>query len=532
MSDLEKTVSLTVNGREIQAKAGTPLIQACLDAGFDIPHYCYHQDLSVAGNCRMCVVEVEKARGLPIACSTPVSEGMVVQTDTDKVRAHRAAVMEFLLINHPIDCPICDQAGECRLQQYYMEYDLKSSRLDVDKVVYKKRVPIGPRVMLDQDRCVECTRCVRFCDEMAGTGELRMVNRGDLSAIETFPGTPLENPYSVCTADICPVGALTAKDFRFQVRAWFLKAAKSICPGCARGCNVVVDHGWHPVVRDYEGRAFRVRPRRNPAVNRSWMCDAGRLTYRRQQEGRLVAARVNEREVGKKEALQAAARALGEVGGEELLIVGALDSTLEELQLLKRLGAEIFGGARVLAVPDQPDGFEDQILIRADKHPNRQGAAWLGLLADRAELVASLAGKRAILVQRADLLALDPEEEIKKALLEIPLRVVVARGESPTAALATHLLPGYSFIEKEGHWVNFEGRLQRLFKAARLRPPEAAQDDLQILSGLSGGKLPGSAREVFASLASSLPELSGLDFESAGELGIIPQGSREGAAAP
>ncbi len=236
----------------------------------------------------MCCVEIEGQRGLPISCNTTCTDGMKVQTDSDRVKAGRQAVMEFLLVNHPIDCPICDQAGECKLQIYYMEHDLKPSRLEVDKVHYGKRIEVGPRVLLDQERCVECTRCIRFCDEVSKTGELRMLNRGDHNVIATFPGVELDNNYSVCTAEICPVGALTQTDFRFKARVWFLKSVPTVCPGCAKGCNTFVDYYDHVIVSDHNGTAYRLRARDNDDVNEAWMCDFGREEYKPINDGRIL----------------------------------------------------------------------------------------------------------------------------------------------------------------------------------------------------------------------------------------------------
>ena len=248
MTPQTRPCHVTLNGKPVEVPAGKRLIDAAKDAGIEIPHFCYHPHLSIAGNCRMCCVEIEGQRGLPISCNTTCTDGMKVQTDSDRVKAGRQAVMEFLLVNHPIDCPICDQAGECKLQIYYMAHDLKPSRLEVDKVHYGKRIAVGPRVLLDQERCVECTRCIRFCDEVSKTGELRMLNRGDHNVIATFPGVALDNNYSVCTAEICPVGALTQDDFRFKARVWFLKSVPTVCPGCAKGCNAFVDYYDHVIV--------------------------------------------------------------------------------------------------------------------------------------------------------------------------------------------------------------------------------------------------------------------------------------------
>lgn len=522
MSASEKRmVTVTIDDKPVQVEEGSPLILAAEKLGKHIPRFCYHEHLSVAGNCRMCAVEVEGVRGLPISCATPCSEGLVARTDTEKVASHRSSVMEFLLINHPIDCPICDQAGECALQIYYMDHDLRDSRLDVDKVEYGKRIPVGPRVVLDQDRCVECTRCIRFCDEVTGTGELRMMNRGDREVIDVFPGVPLDNPYSVNTADICPVGALTDRDFRFRVRPWFLQHTKSICPGCSRGCNVNVYYGWHPIVPDYNGKAYRIKPRVNNDVNQAWMCDFGRLEYRRVNEGRVTETRVDGAPVPLSRGIERARRALAEAGEDALLVV-SLESTLEEMFLLARMAAE--SGAAVAAVPDRADGFEDDLLIRADKHPNRAGARMLGILREASDLPALLAGRKAVLVHRADILGPDGSGVAGEAFRSVPVRISIAANESETSSAATILLPGCSYIEKTGHWVNFQGRIQRIYAGARMPVLEGAADDLAVLWDLLGERGEVRVRQVFEGMTRAVAELSGVQWDAIGDGGAVPAG--------
>jgi len=211
---------ITVDGKILEVPEGRTILQALDDArllmnGVDVPHYCWHPKLSIDGSCRLCQVEVEGIPKLQIACDTPVQEGMAIRTDTERVRKAREGVMELLLVNHPLDCPICDQAGECKLQDYAFEYGIEQSRTREPRRALKKNVDLGPTIKFDQERCILCRRCVRFCDEISETGELRVFNRGDLSVIETHPSVPLDNDYSMNVADICPVGALTTQDFRF-----------------------------------------------------------------------------------------------------------------------------------------------------------------------------------------------------------------------------------------------------------------------------------------------------------------------------
>lgn len=272
MSQPPKLVSVTINDKVVQVPETATVFQAAERAGMAIPHYCYHPDLPIAGQCRMCLVEIEKMPRLQISCNTRVAEGMVVKTKTDKVKEAVKGVLELHLVNHPLDCPICDKAGECGLQNFYVDYGLYQSRMDLEKVHKPKVVDIGT-IILDSERCILCTRCVRFTSDVTKTDELVVVNRGDRSELKTYDGGPLRNDYTGNLADICPVGALTAKDFRFECRVWFLEKTKSTCTLCARGCNTVVS------VKPKTKTLYRVEPRRNPKVNKSWICDEGRWGY-------------------------------------------------------------------------------------------------------------------------------------------------------------------------------------------------------------------------------------------------------------
>src|SRR5262245_37985394 len=302
-----------IDGREIPFEKGDTVIQAAQRAGIDIPHYCWHPGLSVAANCRMCLVEVAPPPGRPAmmlnvlaydpktkqyvdqqkpklqpACQQVVSEGMDIRSESSKhVSRARAAVQEFLLLNHPVDCPICDQAGECRLQDYWLEHQHESKRMHDEPVHKPKAVVFGPSIVYDAVRCILCTRCVRFCEEVAQDPVLSVRERGNVNEIVVSPGRELDNAYTLMTEHVCPVGALTASDFRFKARVWFLRSVRSVCQGCATGCNAFLD---------YDPRnqtVYRHRPRENQQVNRYWMCDEGMLDYRRVHEHRLSEARVS-----------------------------------------------------------------------------------------------------------------------------------------------------------------------------------------------------------------------------------------------
>ncbi|HZN02751.1 MAG TPA: 2Fe-2S iron-sulfur cluster-binding protein, partial [Candidatus Polarisedimenticolia bacterium] len=268
-------VALLIDDKPVVVKKGTTVLQAAERLGIVVPHYCYHPGLSVAGNCRMCFVEIEKMPKLQIGCATPATQGMVVRTANTRVKSARESIMEFLLINHPLDCPICDQAGECRLQEYAVAYGDGESRFTESKLALAKAVDIGPHVMLDQERCIQCSRCIRFCDEVTKTGELAFFSRGDHTVIGVAPGKPLDNAYSGNVVDICPVGALTLKEFRFRTRVWYLKNTPSACVACARNCSVLVGTGTQREIMTTSGqqdeRIKRLVPRYNPEVNGHWM---------------------------------------------------------------------------------------------------------------------------------------------------------------------------------------------------------------------------------------------------------------------
>ena len=359
---------ITIDGNQFEVDSKRTIIEAARENGISIPHFCWHPKLSVSGNCRMCLVEVEKMPKLAIACSTQVAEGMVVHTKTDRVFHAREAVMEFLLINHPLDCPICDEAGECKLQDYAYKHSAGYSRFQEDKVHKPKRVEIGPRVMFDAERCILCSRCIRFCDEVAGVHQLQFVERGDHTVIETFPGEALDNSYSMNVVDICPVGALTNRDFRFKARVWEMSFTESVCQGCARGCNVEIG------VRNNE--ILRLTPRRNEEVNSYWMCDHGRLdTFKSVNAVTRIKAPMVRRdaalvEVDWDEAIAKVASELKSFKKSEIAVLGSAFATNEDNYAVQRLAKEVLGTKNIDFMRHVIEGDEDDILIRADKTPN------------------------------------------------------------------------------------------------------------------------------------------------------------------
>jgi len=507
-------VALLIDGRAVVAKKGTTVLQAAETIGLVVPHYCYHAGLSIAGNCRMCLVEVEKMPKLQIGCATQVAQGMVVKTSTDKVKTTREGIMEFLLINHPLDCPICDQAGECRLQQYSATYGTGQSRFVEEKIHHDKRQPIGARVMFDGERCIKCTRCIRFCDEVSKTGELGLFDRGGHSIVAAFPGKPLDNDYSGNTVDICPVGALTWKPFRFDARVWFLRDVAAVCSGCARGCNVNA--------ATYQNQIHRLTPRENPDVNGYWMCDAGRQTYEPPKTRRRL-DRPRAKDVAA-DPIDAAAAALRSVasrhGAGALAALVSARLTVEDLYVAARTLAAL-GIKRIVVAPHE-EGKDDALLIRRDRNPNGRGAALLGLGAPDAAAAAALAGDlvtgavRGLLVVGEDPAGdgiLRPE-----ALQSLEALVVADWWESPTAEAAHVALPICAWGESDGVFVNFQGRAQRTRRAVR---PEGAADpawrvlaDLGLRFGLAGSYA--SSAAIFDEVAARVPAFAGLSYRVLG----------------
>lgn len=360
---------LTIDGKSIEVPKGMTVLQAAQQLGILVPRYCYHPALSISGNCRMCLVEVEKSPKLLTACSTEAAEGMVVRTDTEKVKAARRDVLEFLLINHPLDCPICDQAGECGLQDYYMEYGLHRSRFPrEDKVRRQKRRVLGPHLVLDNERCILCTRCVRFCEEVTKTSELAVMERGDRSFIDLKEGKALDNDYSMNLADICPVGAWTSRDFRFKQRAWFLKRTSSVCTGCATGCRIEVHHN--------ENTIYRVVPLPNSDTN-TWLCDRGRLTYKAVQAGdRLSKAIIKNGIIDLEPALREAASRIDEAKGA-VAVLGSPWLSMEDNAALALLAAAVETKDLCFDFSFET-GIKDGILVNRDPSPNAAGAAKVG----------------------------------------------------------------------------------------------------------------------------------------------------------
>lgn len=362
----------SINGQEIEVQPGTTIIEAFKRLDNDIAHYCWHPGLTVAGVCRLCMVEIEGMPKLQIACNTEIRDGMVITNQSEKVKDTVRWGMDFHLINHPLDCPICDQAGECGLQEQYMKFGKYDPEMAERKVKKRKVVDLGPRVVLDSERCILCSRCVRFTDEVSKTNELGIFNRGDRSEVGTFEDKPLDNNYSINTVDICPVGALTSKDFRFRQRVWYLKDQETICTGCATGCNVRAYYN--------EEGLFRVRPEHNEEVNGYWMCDEGRDLYRFiNRDHRLTQAKTGHQGQWNFSSAGAAAKEVGEklrgAQADEVALVLTGQYSNEEYESVLEFFVRSLGTQQIYHWINNPETFDefDGLLLRGDKNPNTKG---------------------------------------------------------------------------------------------------------------------------------------------------------------
>ncbi len=514
---------LKINDQEIEVAPGETVLRAALSRGIYIPYYCYHPALSIVGQCRMCLVEVKGAPKPLTACSTAVTSvppdkkidgkyDMVVDTRSEITRTAQRAVLEFLLLNHPLDCPICDQAGECELQRYSYEYGAPGSRFEFEKVHAPKRVELGPHVVFDVERCIKCTRCIRFCDEITRTGELTLSERGVHTRVDTFPGRKLDNPYSVCTVDICPVGALTSKEFRFKERVWFLSSASSVCPECARGCSVRFD--------TYKGEVLRLVPRANPEVNGPWMCDYGRLLSER-----LAGVPTKDRPGFRTDGgwrfhtyetfwpALAARLAESPLKGAAVLLSGRM--TLEEMAAFALLSEKLLGSAPGTAL-NVAAGEDDALLVRRERRPNLAGARRMGIAvsAENPDVAALLRGRRAALVVREDPVGDAPPDRrgaVSDALRALDLLVVADSAFTATAELAHVFIPLAAWHEMEGTTVNFQGHLQKTARA--LMPPKHRRpfhDAVSAWLEACGEEAPPQGFPAwFARVKAALPELSG-----------------------
>jgi NADH-quinone oxidoreductase subunit G len=536
-------VNVQIDGNWHQFTKGTRIIEACRQVKVEVPHYCYHPKLSVPGNCRMCLVQMgmpprpapgqeptrddqgyEPIGWMPrpvIACANTISENMGIRTQGELVEKCREGVMEFLLINHPLDCPICDQAGECRLQEQSVGYGRGVSRFVDMKVKKPKNVEIGPRIRLDDERCIMCSRCIRFMDEVAGDPVLGFTQRGTHTTLTVHPGRLLDSNYSLNTADICPVGALTSNDFRFQMRVWFLKETPTIDVNCGTGTNITVWTRGNTI--------HRITPRRNNEVNSDWMPDSHRLNFHYiDGENRLTEplakSGATHQPIGWAEAIASAAARLKGFAAGETAIIASGRMTNEELFLVRELSA-VLGQPLLSIVPRS--GEPDALLVAADRNPNTTGAKLVLGVEDPASDLSAIregirrGGIKALIVLGEDVMTdADFTAEDLESLDFLMQTHLLA---NPTASAADLVLPGAAFAEKRGSMVNLTGRLQRLNRA--VEPPASAKDDWEILRDLihALGGNPGDLNlieDAFRAMASVVPAFDGLTLSKIGHQGL------------
>ncbi|RMG93509.1 MAG: hypothetical protein D6705_18515 [Deltaproteobacteria bacterium] len=438
-----------IDGQEVTVRKGTNVLEAAKLLGKDISHFCYHPGLSIAASCRQCLVEIEKAPKLTPSCQAIVADGMVVHTDSPRVQEARRQMLEFTLKNHPVDCPICDKAGECILQRHYMDHDHRLSRVDVPKVRKAKHKDIGREIVLDQERCILCSRCVRFCEEVPKTAELGMMFRGDREILDIDDNRRLDNPYSLNVVDICPVGALTSKDFRFKIRAWELHATATTCNGCATGCAIELHHK--------DTRAYRIVPRLDPDVNSYWMCDAGRMTYKElDPDLRIHHARVDGETAPLAEAIAEAARRLR--GKRTAVVYSAVETTEANLALAEV--AKVLDATEFLA--RRPEGEVDDLLQDADKNPNLRGARRAA--PDASDHMDQLALEIAGAAYEAVVFlgGLAPLSDVARQRLSSLASVCITDRRSELSDACAIVLPAASWAEVVGSYVNRQNRLRVL----------------------------------------------------------------------
>ena len=541
---------LEIDGKPVEVPAGLNLIEAARLLNVEIPHYCYHAGLTVVGSCRMCQVEVEVngRKSVAIACNTKAADGMKVITQSDVVHKLRRSVLEFYLQHHPLDCPICDDAGECDLQNYYMEHGLHDSRMALAEKKHKHKVmDVGPTIVLDSERCVVCTRCVRFCREITGTGELGVFGHGRNEELLNMPGKRLDNDYAGNVVDICPVGALTDKDFRFKRRVWYMKRTASVCTGCSRGCNIFVDWEIDRRYKDPERRIQRLKPRFNKMVNEWWICDHGRYSYHAvDAPDRLTAPKTNAQSNGHAPSMdevctRIAARLesiIEKQGAGSVAVMASAASSNEDLFMLNKLFIEKLKVQNVdVNFEFEKKGADDDLLKRADLAPNRRGSLELKIKPWGGDgqggddmLAAAIEGEfDALIVVRHDLSDTLSERELAKLRKNTDYIVYLASHENGLTEIADDVLPLAMWTEREGTYTNFQGRVQKTAKPFDARGMALPEWEIwQLLGSHMGLKSEyTSARQVFESLGEKFDGFKGLTWEGLGATGKMLAGTPE-----
>ncbi len=516
-------INLTIEGRQVRVPAGTSILEAAKYAGVLVPHYCYHPGLPVAGVCRMCLVEVEKMPKLAPSCATAASEGQIVHVHTEKALEARKGVLEMLLINHPLDCPICDQAGECELQDYTYQEGRAEGRYR-DPKRFNPVEDFGGDVVYTPNRCILCTRCVRFMDDVAKDPVLNVSERGDRAVIGKFEGQDLTHPWAGNVIELCPVGALLSKDSLNKTRAWELDRTASICPNCSQGCNMIVETRDNVVTR--------LRPRPNEDVNSYFMCDYGRLNYRwMNRQDRVDVPMVRRGAVLNGTDWQVAiAEATRVLAGKRAFVLASPMLSNEALYLLSEL-ADRTGGSGAFRVEQGEEapllGVED-LALRRDRAANVRGAELLGFTNSATPLSSLGAGD--VLVVADEELAGTDAPDVARASAVIVIGTTLPAWARHTAAV---VLPIANFVEEEGTFTNLRGRVQRFMQAKAApgfaRPSWYVLSDLLAALGARTNYM--LASDVFAALAAAHPEFAGMSYDVLGARGRVVASATAGATA-
>lgn len=485
-------VKITIDGRQVEVKEGMTILQAAESIGIEIPHLCFHPAFPPEGSCRLCLVEIEGRPKLELACSTIVQEGMTISTQSETVRQARRSVLEFLLAEHPLDCPICDKAGNCQLQDYYQEYGLFDSQFKENKERKSKKVALGKNLILDRERCILCTRCVRFLKEITRTGELGVFQRGLRSEIDYFPGQPVDNNYSGNLAELCPVGAITDKDFRFQTRSWFLQSGPSICPHCSRACSIYIDyHVGFPRV-ELDKYVYRIRARENPEINDYWICDFGRYNYAYLEKKR--ATKVLVRENGQAQEgdwdsqIERLVKKIKEFYLKKksnrigLVLHSAL--TNEELYLAKKVFQEDLPEVNIFLI-DPPEGEGDNWLLTPSRTPNLKGLELIGLQPQKFPPEKPLTELEILIIFAYLPHGEEQYNQLRPLLEKSHFSVLFTAHQTALMNQVDVVFPTTLLAEKEGSVVNVEEKLQK-FPAA-LTPPGTTRSEREILLTLGRG---------------------------------------------
>jgi len=523
-----KKITFYIDDKEITTEEGNTILQAARQNGIDIPHFCYHDALGIDGNCRVCLVEIEGEPKLVTGCTRQVAEGMKVLANSERAKKARAGVLEFILLNHPLDCPVCDKSGECVLQDYSYNHGYAHSRLEFPKEHFPVK-DLGPDIYLWTERCIKCTRCVRFLDEVAGTGELGFKKRGVRTELDIFDGVPVDNPISLNIVDICPVGALLDKDFLYKARVWDLKRTESVCPVCSTGCNIEY---W-----DHDNILKRITPRPNEKVNGHWICNEGRRSYKNvDSEDRLVHHKIKNKKASLEEAIELLINSVEkyahEEGAESIAVLGSPFLTNEENYLIKHL----FGdepGARLAVLPARTEGedqeFGDGFTIRAEKAPNVRGArAAMGLASTKTDefdrIIEDIKKNK---VKCLIIFNGDPDLKLDKsvvaAIKKVDFLAVCEALPSDLSRSADAVLAGNLPAEKDGTFTNHAGYTQRIRRAV-FKPLDSEPEWkilLQIARAWRKDIKAKSPAVIFDLLAKDIKFFKDTDYEKIGSTGVL-----------